>query len=91
MTLRYRLAVGEDRIELDTGDSDDQVPGPVNFLMSPSAPAAVFASYLLGESAEHLINAGAEQLLDKPIRCICAKVRCCSRASRRCSACAASL
>jgi len=33
--------------------------------MSPSVPAAVFASYLLGESAEHLINAGAEQLLDK--------------------------
>ena len=65
VTLRYRLVVGEDRIELDTGDSDDQVPGPVNFLMSPSVPAAVFASYLLGESPEHLINAGAEQLLDK--------------------------
>ena len=28
-------------------------------------PVAVFASYLLGESAEHLINAGAEQLFDK--------------------------
>ena len=28
-------------------------------------PAAVFASYLLGESAEHLTNAGAEQLFDK--------------------------
>ena len=33
--------------------------------MSPSVPAAVFASYLLGESPEHLINAGAEQVLDK--------------------------
>jgi N-methylhydantoinase B len=65
VTLRYRLAVGEDRIELDTTESDDQFPGPVNFLMSPSVPAAVFATYLLGESGEHLINAGAEQLLDK--------------------------
>lgn len=65
VTLRYRLSVSEDLIELDTGDSDDQVPGPVNFLMSPSVPAAVFASYLLGETAEHLINAGAEQLLDR--------------------------
>jgi N-methylhydantoinase B len=65
VTLRYRLVVGEEVIELDTGESDDQVQGPVNFLMSPSVPAAVFASYLLGESAEHLINAGAEQLLDK--------------------------
>ncbi|MBV9686886.1 MAG: hypothetical protein JO096_06720 [Alphaproteobacteria bacterium] len=35
VALRYRLAVGEDRIELDTRDSDDQAPGPVNFLMSP--------------------------------------------------------
>lgn len=64
VTLRYRLSVGAERIELDTTDSDDQVPGPVNFLMSPSVPAAVFASYLLGESAEHLLNAGAEQALD---------------------------
>ena len=63
--LRYRLAVAEDRIELDTTESDDQFPGPVNFLMSPSVPAAVFASYLLGERSEHLINAGAEQALDK--------------------------
>ena len=65
VTLRYRLSVREDRIELDTSDSDDQFPGPVNFLMSSSVPAAVFASYLLGEGDEYLINAGAEQLLDK--------------------------
>jgi N-methylhydantoinase B len=64
VTLRYRLTVGADRIELDTTESDDQVPGPVNFLMSPSVPAAVFASYLLGEDQGHLINAGAEQALD---------------------------
>lgn len=63
--LRYRLKVGDEAIELDTTESDDQVPGPINFLMSPSVPAAVFASYLLGEESEHLINAGAEQALDK--------------------------
>ena len=65
VNLRYRLAVTQDRIELDTTESDDQFPGPVNFLMSPSVPAAVFASYLLGEHSVHLINAGAEQALDK--------------------------
>jgi N-methylhydantoinase B len=65
VTLRYRLSVTDDRIELDTTESDDQAPGPVNFLMSPSVPNAVFAAYLLGEGHEHLINAGAEQLLDK--------------------------
>jgi hypothetical protein len=47
--LRYRLAVGENRIALDTGDNDDQVPGPVNFLMSPSVPAASSPSYRFGE------------------------------------------
>jgi N-methylhydantoinase B len=65
VNLRYRLEVSGDRIELDTTESDDQFPGPVNFLMSPSVPAAVFASYLLGENSEHLINAGAEEALDK--------------------------
>lgn len=30
-------------------------------------PAAVVASYLLGEASEHLINAGAEQALDNVI------------------------
>jgi N-methylhydantoinase B len=62
--LRHRLSVTADRIELDTTDSDDQFPGPVNFLMSPSVPAAVFAAYLLGENSEHLLNAGAEQAFD---------------------------
>jgi N-methylhydantoinase B len=65
VTLRYRLTVAADRVVLDTTESDDQVPGPVNFLMSPSVPAAVFAAYLLGDSPEHPINAGAEQLLDE--------------------------
>ena len=65
VNLRYCLEVSRDRIELDTTESDDQFPGPVNFLMSPSVPAAVFASYLLGENSEHLINAGAELALDK--------------------------
>jgi N-methylhydantoinase B len=31
VTLRYRLEVAGDRIELDTSESDDQVPGPVIF------------------------------------------------------------
>jgi N-methylhydantoinase B len=65
VTLRYRLRVTEEAIELDTSESDDQVPGPVNFLMSPSVPAAVFAAYLLGESPQQLLNAGAEQLFDR--------------------------
>jgi hypothetical protein len=55
LVARTRAAVRRS----NTGDND-QVPGPVNFLMNPSMPAAVFASYLLDENAERLINAGVE-------------------------------
>jgi N-methylhydantoinase B len=65
--LRYRLDVVGDRITLDTGGSDDQVPGPVNFLMSPPVPAMIFGSYLLGEGSECLLNAGAERVVDELI------------------------
>ena len=50
---------------LDASASDDQVPGPVNFLMSPPVPAMVFGSYLLGEGSEAILNAGVEQALDE--------------------------
>jgi N-methylhydantoinase B len=64
--LRYQLEVTSDRISLDTSGSDDQVPGPVNFLMSPPVPAMIFGSYLLGGS-QTLLNAGVERALDKVV------------------------
>ncbi|MBN8956510.1 MAG: hydantoinase B/oxoprolinase family protein [Rhizobiales bacterium] len=62
--LRYKLNVTPDAISLDATESDDQVRGPVNFLMAPEVPAMVFASYLLGENTNTL-NSGAHQALDK--------------------------
>ena len=62
--LRYRLQVSADRLTLDTSDSDDQVPGPVNFLMSPPVPAMVFASYVLEQGSQMIINAGVERAID---------------------------
>ena len=64
--LRYRLEVGPERITLDTGASDDQVPGPVNFLMSPPVPAMIFGSYLLG-SSQSILNSGVERVIDETI------------------------
>ena len=64
--LRYRLNVTPERITLDTSESDDQVQGPVNFLMSPPVPAMVFGSYLLGEGSS-LLNAGVERVIDEVI------------------------
>jgi N-methylhydantoinase B len=64
--LRYRLDVTGERIVLDTSASDNQVPGPVNFLMSSAVPSMVFGSYLLGES-EAILNAGVEKAIDEVI------------------------
>src|SRR5215216_2573763 len=63
--LRALLPSGEYRFT-DRVDSDDQVPGPVNFLMSPPVPAMVFGSYLLGEGSS-LLNAGVERVIDEVI------------------------
>ncbi|MGE0698673.1 MAG: hydantoinase B/oxoprolinase family protein [Hyphomicrobiaceae bacterium] len=62
--LRYRMTVAADRIALDATASDDQVPGPVNFLMSPAVPAMVLGAYLLG-SGKTMLNAGAERAIDE--------------------------
>ncbi|MGE0751213.1 MAG: hydantoinase B/oxoprolinase family protein [Variibacter sp.] len=65
--LRYRLTVAPERITFDASESDDQVAGPVNFLMSPPVPAMVFGSYLLGQGTTTMMNAGAYQALDEVV------------------------
>ncbi|MEZ5815653.1 MAG: hydantoinase B/oxoprolinase family protein [Hyphomicrobiaceae bacterium] len=61
--LRYQMDVSAQGIVLDATASDDQVPGPVNFLMSPAVPAMVFGAYLLG-GGKVMLNAGAERAFD---------------------------
>src|SRR4029078_8906500 len=61
--MRYRLKVDHDRIVLDCSESDDQVPGPVNFLMAPQVPSTVFGLYLLGGDPENLLNDGAARVI----------------------------
>lgn len=62
--LRWKLDVTTERIVLDATDSDDQVRGPVNYWMSLTEPAMSFGSFLLGDSKEYTLNAGAEGLFD---------------------------
>ena len=63
--LRWKLVVAEDKIILDATKSDNQVRGPVNYLMSKTEPAMTFGSFLLGDSKEYTLNAGAESLFDE--------------------------
>ncbi len=64
--LRYRLSVTAERTTLDASASDDQVAGPINFLMSPAVPAMVFGAYLL-DGSKIMLNAGAERAIDDVI------------------------
>lgn len=63
--LRWKLDVTPERITLDATESDDQVRGPVNYLMSMTEPAMTFGSFLLADMKEHTLNAGAESLFDE--------------------------
>jgi N-methylhydantoinase B len=63
--LRYKLSVTADRIVLDMTESDDQVRGPVNFLMNETTPGLALTSYLLGGNTQHPMNHGAVGLIDE--------------------------
>lgn len=63
--IRWRLEVTPERVVMDATESDDQVRGPINYLMSRTEPSMAFGSYLLGSSREYSLNAGAESLFDE--------------------------
>ena len=58
-------ADGEDRFIFDATDTDDQAPGPVNFLMNPDVPGMALGLYYLGGDAAQVCNAGGPQALDE--------------------------
>jgi N-methylhydantoinase B len=64
---RERTASGEDRFILDTSATDDQSPGPVNFLMNPGVPGMALGLYYLGGDPGQVCNAGGPLALDEVI------------------------
>ncbi|MBV9976254.1 MAG: hydantoinase B/oxoprolinase family protein [Hyphomicrobiales bacterium] len=64
---RERDPRGEDRFVLDTSETDDQSPGPVNFLMNPGVPGMALGLYYLGGDPAQVCNAGGPQALDEVI------------------------
>jgi N-methylhydantoinase B len=65
--LRWEMRRGEDRVTLDAAASDDQAPGPVNFLMSPAVPRLVFGIYALSNERSVLLNEGALAAVDEVV------------------------
>jgi N-methylhydantoinase B len=57
--LRMTLKSERRRLSIDATGSDDQAPGPVNFLMSPDVPRIVLGIYALSGENSALLNQGA--------------------------------
>jgi len=60
-----RDAEGEDRFIFDATETDDQSPGPVNFIMNPGVPGMALGLYYLGGDARQVCNAGGPLALDE--------------------------
>lgn len=56
---------GEDRFVFDATETDDQAPGPVNFLMNPGVPGMALGLYYLGGDPSQVCNAGGPMALDE--------------------------
>ena len=65
--LRLELTVDDNEVVLDLSASDDQAPGPINYLVNPTVPRAMLAMYLLAGDPTLLLNAGAGKAIDKVI------------------------
>jgi N-methylhydantoinase B len=55
----------DDRFIFDATESDDQAPGPVNFLMNPDVPGMALGLFFLGGDAAQVCNAGGPRALDE--------------------------
>jgi N-methylhydantoinase B len=55
----------DDRFILDTTETDDQAPGPVNFLMNPDVPGMALGLFFLGGDSAQVCNAGGPRALDE--------------------------
>jgi N-methylhydantoinase B len=63
--IRMALDVTPQRIAIDATRTDDQAPGPVNFLMNPAVPRMIFGIYAMSRDPSLLINEGAMHAVDE--------------------------
>ena len=66
--IRFALTrTADDRFIFDASETDDQAPGPVNYLMNKDVPGTAFALYFLGGDASQVCNAGGARAFDEVI------------------------
>ena len=62
---RARGKDGEDHYTFDARASDDQAPGPVNYLMNEGVPGMALGLFYLGGDPSQVCNAGGPNALDE--------------------------
>lgn len=62
---RERAESGDDYFIFDATESDDQAPGPVNFLMNHGVPGMALGLYYLGGDPNQVCNAGGPHAIDE--------------------------
>ncbi|MHA7882457.1 hydantoinase B/oxoprolinase family protein [Nitratireductor rhodophyticola] len=61
---REKGSDGEDRFTFDATETDDQAPGPVNYLMNEGVPGMALGLYYLGGDPAQVCNAGGPNAID---------------------------
>ena len=62
---REKGSDGEDRFIFDATESDDQAPGPVNYLMNRGVPGMALGLFYLGGDSAQVCNAGGPNAIDE--------------------------
>jgi N-methylhydantoinase B len=62
---RAKGADGADHFTFDARDSDDQAPGPINYLMNKGVPGMALGLFYLGGDPSQVCNAGGPNALDE--------------------------
>lgn len=62
---REKDSEGEDRFIFDASETDDQAPGPVNYLMNRGVPGMALGLYYLGGDPAQVCNAGGPNAIDE--------------------------
>lgn len=61
--IRLKMDVGN-RITFDATETDDQAPGPVNWIMNRAVPRMIFGIYFSGDTGDPMINEGTMRAID---------------------------
>ncbi|HUK08588.1 MAG TPA: hydantoinase B/oxoprolinase family protein [Stellaceae bacterium] len=64
-TIRLAMEVGHNRIMFDATASDDQAPGPINWLLNPAVPRMIYGIYFAADDPALMLNEGAMQAIDE--------------------------